>query len=83
MEAAHMTAVLAAQKQGTAARDAIAAGHDLARAAAWLGRAYIATATAVARHHAPADPMQAAAFAVTLVLVLMIVSRGRKRRASA
>jgi Na+/phosphate symporter len=77
-----MTAVLAAGKQGTAARDAAAIGHALVNGAAWLGRAYITVITMFAHHQVP-PPGQTAAFAVTFVLVMVIVFRKRKRPASA
>ena len=77
-----MTAVLASQKQGTAARDATAIGHALAHGAAWLWRACVTVITAFAHHHVP-PASQTAAFAVTVVLVMAIVFRRRKRPASA
>jgi Mg/Co/Ni transporter MgtE len=82
MEAADMSAaVLAAGKQGTAARDAAAIGHALVNGAAWLGRAYVNVITMFAHHQAP-PPGQTAAFAVTFVLVMAIVFRRRKQPAS-
>lgn len=75
-----MTAVLAAGKQGTAARDAAAIGHELARGLAWLGHAYVTVITAFAHHQAP-PPGQTAAFAVTFVVVMAVVFRRRRRPA--
>ena len=74
-------AVLAAGKQGTAARDAIAIGRALAHGAAWLWHACVTVITAFAHHHVP-PANQTAAFAVTFVLVMAIVFRKRKRPAS-
>ena len=77
-----MTVVLAAQKQGTAARDAATIGHALAHGLAWLWHAYVTVIPAFVHHQVP-PAGQTAAVAVTFVLVMVIVFRRRKRPASA
>jgi hypothetical protein len=75
-----MTAVLAAGKQGTAARDAAAIGHALGHGLGWLWHSYLIVIQAFARHQVP-PPAPAAAFAATFAAVLLIVFRRRKRSA--
>jgi threonine/homoserine efflux transporter RhtA len=82
MEAAHVTAVLAAPKQGTAARDATAIGHALAHGLGWLWHAYVTVVTAFAHHQVP-PTAQTAAFAATFAAVVLFMFRRRKRSASA
>lgn len=77
-----MTSVLAAGRQGTAARDAAAIGHALAHGLGWLWQAYVTVITAFAHHQVPPSA-PSAAFAATLAAVLLIVFRRRKRPASA
>ena len=77
-----MTSILAAQKPGTAARDATAIGHTLARGLGWLWHSYVTVVTAFAHHQVPPSA-PTAAFAATVAAVLLFMFRRRRRPAAA